>query len=48
MSRQNISTGGEARLRWRQGDEFWPVSKSRERFHRPDIVRLILSGKEAG
>ncbi len=39
----DASPAGEARLRWRQGNKFWPVAKSRTQFRRPDLVQQALS-----
>lgn len=36
------SSGGEARLRWRDRDQFWPVEQSRAQFHRTDLVQKAL------
>lgn len=36
------SPEGEKRLRWRDAQGFWPLEKSRARFHRPDSVAAAL------
>ena len=41
----DASPAGEARLRWRQNDLFWPIAKSRAQFHRPDLVQKALRGE---
>ena len=39
----DASPAGEARLRWREGDAFWPLEKSRALFFAPDKVRAALN-----
>lgn len=43
----NASPGGEQRLRWRDGNGFWPLARSQAYFRRPVAVAqaLKLSGK---
>ena len=38
----DASPAGEKRLRWREDGKFWPLEKSRARFHRPDLVAAAL------
>jgi WD40 repeat protein len=39
----NASSEGEKRMRWRDGNGFWPLEKSRAQFFRPDKVRSALA-----